>query len=78
MHGELSIPEWALRDERIVGKVFSVKDEKITVNELDITVDAKPGWNEFTFSISTPGINTLSTETSSANIEIFETGTKKR
>ena len=78
MHGELSIPEWALRDERIVGKVFSVKDEKITVNELDITVNAKPGWNEFTFSISTPGINTLSTETSSANIEIFDVEEEER
>ncbi len=57
MHGELSLPEWTLKNEEFFGRVFAAREDviKVTYPEGEITVDCKPGWNEFRFRVREPG-----------------------
>lgn len=72
-HGELSIPEWALVNEKVHGKVFAVKDDIIKIKgAIDIEMPCKFGWNEFEIKISNPGISKIKTATDKKTIEIFD------
>ncbi len=71
-HGELSIPEWALKNEEVIGKIFAVRGDEIRICGLDITVECQPGWNEFRFNVKENGNFELSTEKSNAKIEVFD------
>ena len=80
-HGELSIPEWALVGENMVGKVFATHVDEIEVQTeygQDITVVCTPGWNEFTFVASKDGVITFTTKTSSAEIEVIDCEEEER
>ena len=56
-HGQLSIPEWTILNEHVVGKVFAVKPDTFDIElpEETLHLEVKPGWNEFDFVSSTPG-----------------------
>lgn len=71
-HGDLSIPSWALVSEEITGKVFAVREDNIKINELGRIEKCQPGWNEFKFRIKEPGVSIISTDKSSAAIEIYD------
>ena len=60
-HGELSVPEWALVGEKLVGKVFATHKDTLEIKELGISVKCDAGWNEFNFSLEKAGVNQLST-----------------
>lgn len=56
-HLELSLPAWALVNEPLIGRIFSVKEDT-TVLHLpgeDKKLAIRPGWNEFEFTLSEPG-----------------------
>jgi len=76
-HGELSIPEWAIKGEKVIGKVFSTGNEKITISGINVTVDCNPGWNEFEFVCTSPGVNNISTVCETKAIEIFDVEEEK-
>ncbi|MBE5765795.1 MAG: hypothetical protein E7335_01275 [Clostridiales bacterium] len=73
-HAQLSIPEWALRGEKVTGAVFAARDGQITVTTPagDITVDCVVGWNNFPVRIEEPGVASFSTAAGSATIEILD------
>ncbi len=73
-HGQLSIPEWALTGEKLVGKVWAEREDKIEVvnGKKTYSVDCVPGWNEFEFAVSEAGMKTLSTSRHEAEIEVFD------
>ena len=73
MHGQLSMPEWTLKSEEYIGKVFAVREDKITVGTPtgDITVDCKPGWNEFKFRIDEPGKATFRAQ-NEATVDVID------
>lgn len=73
MQGQLSMPAWALKNEKLTGRVYSCKETAVTVNGPDgsFTLDCVPGWNEFTFSCSHPG-NALYTAGTEAVVEIID------
>ena len=50
-HGQLSIPEWTILNEHVVGKVFAVKPDTFDIElpEETLHLEVKPGWNEFDF-----------------------------
>ena len=56
-HLQLSLPAWALVNEKLIGKVFAVKNDTITIEYPtgSQTIEAVPGWNEFEFSLAAPG-----------------------
>ena len=56
-HGQLSVPEWVLKNEPFFGRVFAVREDKIKVTWPggDAVVDCVPGWNEFNFTLTSPG-----------------------
>lgn len=58
-HGELSLPEWALCGEKLFGRIYAAHEDKFGIQwENNSTVlNAVPGWNEFYFTLNTPGIN---------------------
>lgn len=71
-HLQLSLPKWALTCEEQIGRIFAVKNDNVTISfpEGSCQLDVKPGWNEFTFSLSKPGKNVLfTTKNSTAVIE---------
>lgn len=73
-HGQLKIPEWSLKGEALVGKVFACREDKITVSAggAEYTVDCKPGWNEFDFAVTEIGLVKFATDSSEAAIEVFD------
>lgn len=74
MHGELSVPDWALKGECLVGKVFAAKEDKIKIlaGDTEYQLNCKKGWNEFTFTAD--GIEKMSfiTQKSEAIIKIYD------
>ena len=74
-HGQLSVPGWALKGETLIGKVFAVKEDVISVslNNYEIaSVVCQPGWNEFEVKSEHSGIIELSTATDKFSVEIFD------
>ncbi len=73
-HGQLSIPEWALKNEVVIGKVFAVRKDTLTVSggEKEITLDCEIGWNEFEICVAKAGIAQYKCGDNTAKIEIFD------
>ena len=72
-HGELSIPEWALKNEKVHGKVFAVKKCDIKISgAIDNVISCVFGWNEFEIQIDKAGIFEINTETDKKSIEIYD------
>ncbi|MBE6930189.1 MAG: hypothetical protein E7463_07920 [Ruminococcaceae bacterium] len=73
-HGQLSVPDWALKNENVIGKVYAVRDDVITatINGDEKVISCVPGWNEFAVCISEPGIAAVKTFCDEASIEIFD------
>lgn len=71
--GQLSMPAWALKNECLTGRVYSLTDSEITVNtpDGDIRLSCKPGWNEFPFSCGKPG-NAVFKAGTEASVEIID------
>ncbi len=76
-NGQLSIPEWALKGERVIGKVFSARNgEEFTIeagNEI-VSIDCSEGWNEFAFTANTSddGFTEVKCGEFSAKVEVFD------
>lgn len=72
-HGELSIPAWALTDEKVVSYVFSTKVETllVTVGDTTIPVCCKEGWNEFPVCAHTAGDTVISSAFDSKVMEVY-------
>lgn len=73
-HGQLSVPDWAVVGEKLIGKVFAVKDDKISViiDGKELKVDCKQGWNEFSFSSSDAKMLEISTQKDKTCVEIYD------
>lgn len=73
-HGDLSVPRWALRGEKLIGKVFSAYDGMIpiAVDDKKLTVDCKRGWNEFSFASDNVGTAEISSPTDVKTVEIYD------
>ena len=73
-HGQLSIPQWALKNEKVTGKVYAVREDVITVMSegREIKINCVPGWNEF--EIQTPTVGNIAFDTFSHKqyIEIID------
>ena len=69
-HGQLAIPDWALKGERIFGKVFAAKDDVLMVNGQPI--DCKKSWNEFPIDTATAGNIEYRCGPHTATIEIYD------
>lgn len=69
-HGQLSIPDWALKGEPIFGKVFAAKEEILKIN--DLSLDCKIGWNEFEIDTAEAGIIKYTCGEQTASIEIYD------
>ena len=73
-NGQLSLPAWCLVGEQIWGKVYSLAEGsmEITTPDSAIQVACVPGWNEFSLSLSKPGMAELSCGQHSAAVEVVE------
>ncbi len=72
-HGQLSIPAWALINEKVYGRVFSVREETIKISGgVDLALDCTFGWNEFEIQIKKAGKTEIRTATDAKEIEIFD------
>ena len=78
-HGQLSIPEWTLRGEHVVGKVFAVKPDclEVTLPGKTLRIEAKPGWNEFDFVSDTPGDVVCRCGAHTATVQVFDAQEEK-
>ena len=72
-HAQLSMPEWALKNERLTARVFAAYDDKIkiTMPEGETELDCVKGWNEFKFSCSASG-NAVFKAGNEAVVEIID------
>lgn len=79
MHGQLSVPEWALKGETIIGKVFAAKEDTVCINcgSSEYLISCKKGWNEFCFSRECAGIIKISTASTAVEVEIFDVEEEK-
>lgn len=78
-HGQLSVPDWKLREETVTAAVFAAYEDKIDV-EFDgqaICVECKKGWNEFKISSKTIGKLDVKTKTDTKQIEIYDIDEEK-
>lgn len=72
-HGQLSIPEWALRNEGIYGRVFAVKKDSIEISgAVNLALDCEFGWNEFEIKIDKAGVFEIETASDKKSVEIFD------
>jgi len=73
-HGQLSIPEWALKGERVTGAVYAARAEKIVVSgpSGEIALDCAEGWNSFDVRVDAPGDAEFSACGRHAKIEIID------
>ncbi len=73
-HGDLFVPEWCLKNEEIVCKVFSLKDCEIKVylEDSEISVSCKRGWNKFELAPKSAGDVKVYTDTDEKYIECFD------
>ncbi len=71
-HGQLSLPEWVMKEEKCTGRVFAVREDDMTVRYGGKSVDVPcvPGWNEFGFVLSEQGDTVFTTETDLATVEV--------
>ena len=70
-HLEFSLPPWALAGEPLIGKIFAARADRTVVRWEDrsLELELKPGWNEFGFSLTKPGINVpVSTDTTQGTV----------
>lgn len=74
LHGQVSVPAWALRGEGLVGKVFAARPDTIAVRVGDEvrTLNCQPGWNEFPLTAEAAGRLSVSTDTHAAQIEVYD------
>ncbi len=56
-HLELSLPAWALAGEPLIGRIYAVRPDTVTVKVpgAEIALALVPGWNEFDFTLTEPG-----------------------
>ncbi len=56
-HLQLSLPDWALVGEPLIGRVFAVRPDEVEVGwpRGSVKLALKPGWNTFDFSLPEPG-----------------------
>ena len=72
-HGQLSIPEWALKNEKIYGRVFATKKDNIKIfGAVNFALDCEFGWNEFEIQIDKAGVFEIQTASDKASVEIFD------
>ncbi len=69
-HGQLSIPEWALKGEVLHGKVFAAKEDLLNVSGKEIA--CKQGWNEFEIDTAKAGTREYTCGKYTAAIEIYD------
>jgi len=71
-HLQITLPRWALVNEEQIGRVFAVRKETVSVKWQggETELDLEPGWNEFRFTLSEPGVNVpVSVGTNSGTID---------
>lgn len=58
-HLQMTLPHWALANEIITGKIFSLYEETARIESPDAVLEKKlaPGWNEFEFKLAKAGFN---------------------
>ncbi len=78
-HGQLSIPEWALTGEEVIGKVFATHEDSFTLTacEDEITLDCVPGWNEFRFTAKGAPKAEIINGKSTATLEVYDVESEK-
>lgn len=78
-HGQLSMPEWALNGEKVIGKVFAAwKDTfQISAGTETISVACSEGWNEFLFTAAGDGISEVKCGSFTAKLEVYNCGREK-
>jgi hypothetical protein len=56
-HGQLSLPEWALAGEPLLGSVYAARPDilKVSAPDGEHLLEAIPGWNDFAFSLPSGG-----------------------
>ena len=56
-HLQLSLPNWAIVGEKVIGRVFAARPDTITLAYPTgtQTIEAVQGWNEFEFTLNEPG-----------------------
>jgi len=74
MHGELSLPEWAVAGENLIGKVFAAhKDNLVILSDSEkYSISCEKGWNEFRFTADVIGHMKFRTETFEAEVEVYD------
>ena len=58
-HLQLSLPKWALVNEKLHGSVFAVRPDRVNVRWPNggAELELQPGWNDFAFQLDAPGTN---------------------
>ena len=60
-HLQFSLPRWSLTNEEQIGRIFAVREDKVTIsypgNSCDLQLAA--GWNEFRFTLDSAGKNVV-------------------
>lgn len=74
MHGQLSIPKWALLGEKLIGKVFAVQEDVIMIlsDSSEYRIPCKSGWNEFAVLADQVGKMCFKTNVSEVEIEVLD------
>ena len=80
MHGQLSIPEWALCGEEVTGAVFAAKDDTISVKTPDgeLALDCRQGWNSFKICVKDEGMAMFSTAAGAMEMEVINQPEEER
>ena len=60
-HLDFSLPPWALVNEPLTGRIFAVCPDEVTIRWQGGAADCvlQPGWNDFEFTLSRPGVNAV-------------------
>ena len=69
-HLDFSLPSWALVNEELIGRIFALREDRVTVDwgEGSTTLDLVPGWNDFRFSFSRGGSGKVVTAGTSSGV----------
>jgi len=78
-HGELSVPEWKLKNEPITASVFAANEGTIKVTYADKTetVECVKGWNEFIINTEKTGVIEVKTAIDSKFFESYDIAEEK-
>lgn len=78
-HGELSVPEWMLRGETLIGKVFAAREDtmEIRCGGKKLSVCCKQGWNEFSVHSDDACDLIISTDKDSKTIFVYDVPEEK-